>query len=43
MAAYLLHEVFKARVLANLKTPLEIGETLPDVELNTPARLGLTR
>ena len=31
------------RVLANLKTLLETGETLPDVRLNTPARLGLTR
>ena len=31
------------RVLANLKTLLETGETLPDVQLNTPARLGLTR
>ena len=31
------------RVLANLKTLLETGETLPDVQLDTPARLGLTR
>ncbi len=31
------------RVLANLKTLLETGETLPDIQLNTPARLGLTR
>ncbi|HLY49847.1 MAG TPA: metalloregulator ArsR/SmtB family transcription factor [Solirubrobacteraceae bacterium] len=31
------------RVLANLKTLLETGETLPDLEQNTPARLGLTR
>ncbi len=31
------------RVLANLKTLLETGDTLPDVQLNTPARLGLTR
>src|SRR5450755_2057174 len=31
------------RVLANLKTLLETGETLPDVQLNTPARLGLTQ
>ncbi|HEY2282033.1 MAG TPA: metalloregulator ArsR/SmtB family transcription factor [Solirubrobacteraceae bacterium] len=31
------------RVLANLKTLLETGETLPDVQLNTPARLGLAR
>ena len=31
------------RVLANLKTLLETGETLPDVQLNTPSRLGLTR
>ena len=31
------------RVLANLKTLLETGETLPSVRLNTPARLGLTR
>jgi DNA-binding transcriptional ArsR family regulator len=31
------------RVLANLKTLLETGETLPDVQLNTPARLGVTR
>jgi hypothetical protein len=31
------------RVLANLKTLLETGETLPDVQLDTPARVGLTR
>jgi uncharacterized protein YndB with AHSA1/START domain/DNA-binding transcriptional ArsR family regulator len=31
------------RVIANLKTLLETGETLPNVQLNTPARLGLTR
>ncbi len=31
------------RVLANLKTLLETGQTLPDVQLNTPARLGLTQ
>ncbi len=31
------------RVLANLKTLLETGETLPDVQLNTLSRLGLTR
>ena len=31
------------RVLANLKTLLETGETLPDLRLNAPARLGLTR
>jgi DNA-binding transcriptional ArsR family regulator/uncharacterized protein YndB with AHSA1/START domain len=31
------------RVLANLKTLLETGGTLPDLEQNTPARLGLTR
>jgi uncharacterized protein YndB with AHSA1/START domain len=31
------------RVLANLKTLLETGETLPDLQRNTPARLGLTR
>ncbi len=31
------------RVLANLKTLLETGETLPDVQLNTTARLGLTQ
>ncbi len=31
------------RVLANLKTLLETGDTLPDLRLNTPARLGLTR
>jgi uncharacterized protein YndB with AHSA1/START domain/DNA-binding transcriptional ArsR family regulator len=31
------------RVVANLKTLLETGETLPDLRRNTPARLGLTR
>jgi uncharacterized protein YndB with AHSA1/START domain/DNA-binding transcriptional ArsR family regulator len=31
------------RVLANLKTLLETGDTLPDVRLSSPARLGLTR
>jgi DNA-binding transcriptional ArsR family regulator len=31
------------RVLANLKTLLETGDTLPDLRLNTPARLGLTQ
>ena len=31
------------RVLANLKTLLETGETLPDLQQNTPARLGLTQ
>lgn len=31
------------RVVANLKTLLETGETLPDVWLDSPARLGLTR
>jgi DNA-binding transcriptional ArsR family regulator/uncharacterized protein YndB with AHSA1/START domain len=31
------------RVLANLKTLLETGNTLPDLQQNTPARLGLTR
>jgi uncharacterized protein YndB with AHSA1/START domain/DNA-binding transcriptional ArsR family regulator len=31
------------RVLANLKTLLETGETLPDLQQNTPTRLGLTR
>ena len=31
------------RVLANLKTLLETGETLPDLPQRTPARLGLTR
>jgi hypothetical protein len=31
------------RVIANLKTLLETGDTLPDVRQNTPARLGLTR
>ncbi len=31
------------RVLANLKTLLETGDTLPAVRLNTPTRLGLTR
>jgi DNA-binding transcriptional ArsR family regulator/uncharacterized protein YndB with AHSA1/START domain len=31
------------RVLANLKTLLETGDTLPDVRLNSPTRLGLTQ
>jgi uncharacterized protein YndB with AHSA1/START domain len=31
------------RVMANLKTLLETGDTLPDLQLNTPARLGLTQ
>ena len=31
------------RVLANLKTLLETGETLPDLDRSSPARLGLTR
>jgi uncharacterized protein YndB with AHSA1/START domain/DNA-binding transcriptional ArsR family regulator len=31
------------RVLANLKTLLETGDPLPDLEQNTPARLGLTQ
>jgi uncharacterized protein YndB with AHSA1/START domain/DNA-binding transcriptional ArsR family regulator len=31
------------RVLANLKTLLETGETLPDLQLNSPAKLGLTQ
>jgi DNA-binding transcriptional ArsR family regulator/uncharacterized protein YndB with AHSA1/START domain len=31
------------RVMANLKTLLETGETLPDVGATTPERLGLTR
>jgi DNA-binding transcriptional ArsR family regulator/uncharacterized protein YndB with AHSA1/START domain len=31
------------RVLANLKTLLETGDTLPDLQHNTPARLGLTQ
>jgi uncharacterized protein YndB with AHSA1/START domain len=31
------------RVLSNLKTLLETGETLPAVQLNTPTKLGLTR
>ncbi len=30
------------RVVANLKTLLETGETLPDLQLGSPARLGLT-
>lgn len=30
------------RVMANLKTLLETGDTLPDLQQNTPARLGLT-
>jgi uncharacterized protein YndB with AHSA1/START domain len=31
------------RVMANLKTLLETGDTLPDLRQNTPARLGLTQ
>jgi uncharacterized protein YndB with AHSA1/START domain/DNA-binding transcriptional ArsR family regulator len=31
------------RVMANLKTLLETGDTLPELRLNSPARLGLTR
>ncbi len=31
------------RVLANLKTLLETGDTLPDLQNSSPARLGLTR
>jgi DNA-binding transcriptional ArsR family regulator/uncharacterized protein YndB with AHSA1/START domain len=31
------------RVLANLKTLLETGEPLPDLQQNTPTRLGLTQ
>jgi uncharacterized protein YndB with AHSA1/START domain/DNA-binding transcriptional ArsR family regulator len=31
------------RVLANLKTLLETGDTLPDLQQHTPARLGLTQ
>jgi uncharacterized protein YndB with AHSA1/START domain/DNA-binding transcriptional ArsR family regulator len=31
------------RVLANLKTLLETGEPLPDLQLNAPAKLGLTQ
>jgi DNA-binding transcriptional ArsR family regulator/uncharacterized protein YndB with AHSA1/START domain len=31
------------RVLSNLKTLLETGDTLPDLQRSTPARLGLTR
>ncbi|HEY2771731.1 MAG TPA: metalloregulator ArsR/SmtB family transcription factor [Solirubrobacteraceae bacterium] len=31
------------RVMANLKTLLETGDVLPDLQLNTPARLGLTQ
>ncbi len=31
------------RVLANLKTLLETGQTLPDLQQNTPATLGLTQ
>jgi uncharacterized protein YndB with AHSA1/START domain/DNA-binding transcriptional ArsR family regulator len=31
------------RVLANLKTLLETGDTLPDLQQSTPARLGLTQ
>ena len=30
------------RVVANLKTLLETGDALPDIRLNSPARLGLT-
>ena len=29
------------RVVANLKTLLETGDTLPDLQLNPPARLGV--
>jgi uncharacterized protein YndB with AHSA1/START domain/DNA-binding MarR family transcriptional regulator len=31
------------RVIANLKTLLETGDTLPDLQTSTPVRLGLTR
>ncbi len=31
------------RVVANLKTLLETGDTLPDLKLNSPARAGLTQ
>jgi uncharacterized protein YndB with AHSA1/START domain/DNA-binding transcriptional ArsR family regulator len=31
------------RVVANLKTLLETGDTLPDLQQNSPARLGLTQ
>jgi hypothetical protein len=31
------------RVIANLKTLLETGEPLPDMQQNVPTRLGLTR
>jgi DNA-binding transcriptional ArsR family regulator/uncharacterized protein YndB with AHSA1/START domain len=31
------------RVVANLKTLLETGDTLSDLQLNSPARVGLTR
>jgi DNA-binding transcriptional ArsR family regulator/uncharacterized protein YndB with AHSA1/START domain len=31
------------RVMANLKTLLETGDTLPDLERHSPARLGLTQ
>jgi DNA-binding transcriptional ArsR family regulator/uncharacterized protein YndB with AHSA1/START domain len=31
------------RVVANLKTLLETGDTLPDLQLNSPARVGLTQ
>ena len=31
------------RVMANLKTLLETGDTLPDLRINTPTRLGLTQ
>jgi uncharacterized protein YndB with AHSA1/START domain/DNA-binding transcriptional ArsR family regulator len=30
------------RVVANLKSLLELGDPLPDIQLNSPARLGLT-
>jgi len=35
--------VSHAGLLANLKTLLETGETLPDMRIDTPTRLGLTR
>jgi uncharacterized protein YndB with AHSA1/START domain/DNA-binding transcriptional ArsR family regulator len=31
------------RVLSNLKTLLETGDALPDIQLNTPTKLGLTQ
>ena len=31
------------RVVANLKTLLETGDTLPDLPQRTPVQLGLTR